>query len=379
VFAYAGDGRAAAGGGEYDYVGVNRYVGAAMAREIFRRNASFLLYGGDLIAGYTNAKDDFEMELVAFRETFGPFLSTRPLYAAVGNHDSFLNSFDDGSRYGLGMDKWPYETSSGEAVFARMFIHPTNGPKAIRGRPPYDETAFSFQYGPVKVIVVNNDYWVTSQSRIQEFGGSPEGYILPEQLDWIKEEVQKGDADPTVRSVVILAHEPAFPGGGHVGDAMWHGGNNNHRAYSFASGAAEPAGPGIIEVRNEFWKIASQSKKVAIVLGSDEHNYQRFLITKQTPVGVPAKDDLNGNGILDDGQISGNAEFTRPLWHVISGGAGAPYYTQENAPWSGSSKYFSSQYNYLIFRADQKKISMEVYSNTGQLLDHVDDLMAAGR
>jgi hypothetical protein len=379
VFAYAGDGRASAGGGEFEYVGVNRHVGAEIARQVFRRNAAFLLFGGDLVSGYTNSIEEFQMELMAFRETYGTLLATRPLYSAVGNHEALQNFFQDGSRWGLGMDKWPYETSSAEAVAARVFIQPTNGPRALAGRPPYDETAFSFQYGPVKVIVINNDYWITSHNRIQEFGGSPEGYILPEQMEWITEEVRKGEADPTVRYIVMMMHEPPFPGGGHVADAMWHNGNNNRRAYSLASGVAAPVGPGIIEIRNEFWRVASSGKKVAVVVGSDEHNYQRYLITKETPVGVPAKDDLNGNGILDDGQFSGNPEFSKPLWHVISGGAGAPYYTQEKAPWSGSSKFFSAQYNFIIFRADQKKISMEVYSPTGQLLDRVEDLMAVKR
>ncbi len=379
VCAYAGDGRAATGGGEFDYVGVDRHVGEQIGTDVFRRGAGFLLFGGDLFAGYTNSIEELQMEQMAFRETYASFLSARPLYSAVGNHEALTNSFDDGSRRGIVMDKWPYETSSAEAVFARGLLQPTNGPKAPPGRPPYDETVFSFQYGPVKVIVFNNSYWFTSHSRLQEFGGCPEGYVLPEQMEWIKEEVRKGDADPTVQYIVMLAHSPLFPGGGHVSGSMWSNGNNNLRAYSLASGTSAPLGPGMIEVRNELWTIACRSRKVAVVLGSHEHNYQRILITKETPVGVPAKDDLNGNGRLDDGQISPDPDFAKPLWQVISGGAGAPYYTKEECPWSGSSKFFSAQYHYILFRADKRKIAMEVYSHTGQLLDRVDDLMAVRR
>jgi hypothetical protein len=379
VFAYAGDGRASAGGGEFSYVGVNRQTGTEIARQIFRHRAAFLLFGGDLAAGYTNSLEELQMELMAFRGTYASYLSSQPLYAGTGNHEALANAFEDGSRWGLTMDKWPYESSSAEAMFAKLFIHPSNGPKAVPGRPPYDETAYAFQYGPVKVIVLNTNYWYTSHNRIPEYGGSPEGYILPEQMEWIKEEVRRGDADPTVRSMVMLAHEPVFPGGGHVGDAMWHRGNNNRRAYTLEGGKAEPVGPGIVEMRNELWKTASQSRKVAVVLGSDEHNYQRYLITRNTPVGIPAKDDLNGNGILDDGRFSANPDFARPLWFAVSGGAGAPYYTREAAPWSGSSKFFSAQHSYIIFRADRKKIGMEVYSESGQLLDRVDDLMGVKR
>lgn len=379
LFAYAGDGRAASGGGEYDYVGVDRHVGMQIARQAFRQGAGFLLFGGDLVSGATNSIEEMQMEQIAFRETYASFLSARPLYCAIGNHEALRNTFDDGSPGGLVMDKWPYETSSAEAVFARMLIQPTNGPKAPPGRPPYDETVYSFQYGSVKVIVYNDSYWVTSNNRTRQFGGCPRGYVLPDQVEWIRSEVRKGDADPTVRFIVMLSHSPLFAGGGHVSGSMWYNGDNNLRAYSLEGGTSVALGPGVIEVRNELWKIACTSKKVAVVLGSHEHNYQRFLITKQTPVGVPSKDDLNGNGVLDDGRISPDPDFSKPLWEVISGGAGAPYYTKEHAPWSGSSKFFSAQYHYILFRADRKKLSMEVYNHNGQLLDWVNDLMAVRR
>ncbi len=379
LFAYAGDGRAASGGGEYDYVGVDRQVGMQIARHAFRHGAAFLLFGGDLVGGYTNSIDEMRMEQMAFRETYASLLSARPLYSAIGNHEALTNAFDDGSQRGIVMDKWPYESSSAEAFFSSILVQPANGPKPGPGRPPYDETVFSFQYGPVKVIVFNTNYWFTTNSRTGEFGGCPEGYVLPEQVEWIRSEVRKGDADPTVRYIVMLAHSPLFAGGGHVSGSLWYNGNNNLRAYSLEGGTAAPLGPGLIDVRNELWKIACRSRKVALVLGSHEHNYQRILITKDTPVGVPSKDDLNGNGLLDDGRISPDPDFTKPLWQVISGGAGAPYYTEEKAPWSGSSKFFTALYHYILFRADRKRISMEVYSHTGQLLDRVEDLMAVRR
>jgi hypothetical protein len=316
---------------------------------------------------------------MAFRESYAPLLHTIPIYSAVGNHEALLNVFDDGSRRGISMDKWPYTTSSAEAMFAQVMIQPTEGPKALPGRPPYDETAFSFQYGPVKIVVVNNDYWVTSQNRIKEYGGSPEGYILPEQMEWIASELRKAEKDPTIRFVVILAHEPVFPGGGHVSDAMWHSGNNNRRAYQLVDGQMKPAELGIVEVRNQLWSLVSRNRKVALVLGSDEHNYQRYLITNRTPAGIPSKDDLDGNGILDDRVISPDPDFRYPTWFVISGGAGAPYYSQESAPWSGSSKFFTPQCNYILFRAEGENLGMEVYSSSGQLLDKVDDLLRVKR
>jgi hypothetical protein len=379
VFAYAGDGRASTGGGEYEYSGVNRQVGAQIARQVRRMGASFLLFGGDLVAGYTNSMDEFRMELMAFRESYGPLLQAIPLYSAIGNHEALLNFYNDGSRRGFALDRWPYATESTEAVFAGEFVQPANGPASLPGRPPYDELVFSFHYGPVKVIVLDNNYWFTSHDRIPEFGGSPEGYILPEQMEWLHKELAAASKDPAVKHIVVMAQEPVFPAGGHVSDAMWHGGNNNRRAYQVEGGKSAPLGSGMIDVRNQLWTLLSGEPKVALVLGSDEHNYQRFLIDRTTPVGIPAQDDRNGNGILDDGVFSPNPAFRYPTWFVISGGAGAPYYTREEAPWSGASKCFTPQTNFLLISADERTIGFRVYSSTGQLLDRVDDLKAVKR
>ena len=46
------------------------------------------------------------------------FWRSRPVYPAMGNHEALLNVFDDGSKYGIALDQWPYATHSAEAVFA---------------------------------------------------------------------------------------------------------------------------------------------------------------------------------------------------------------------------------------------------------------------
>jgi hypothetical protein len=239
---------------------------------------------------------------------------------------------------------------------------------------------FAFQYGPVKVIVFNNNYWWTSHNRIAEFGGSPEGYILPEQLRWIERELKKTEDDATVRFVLLLGHEPVFPGGGHVADAMWHNGNNNVRAYMVGDGGKpQPFPMGIVEVRNRFWEIVSKNPKVAAVLGSDEHNYQRLLVDARMQVGVPALDDRDKNGKLDDGVLSPDSAFGLPTWCIISGGAGAPYYTQQPSPWQGSVVRFTAQHHYVFFQADENRMGCRVYSVSGQLLDEEPDLLAVKR
>ncbi len=377
VFAYTGDGRAGQGGGEREYIGVNRYILQQIAAAVYRQGARFLLFGGDMISGYTDYAEDFILQFKAFKQALFGFLLERPLYTAVGNHEALLHTFEDGSRYGLGMDKWPYRTSSVEAVFAREFVHPENGPEPYPDTPPYRETVYSFTYGNVKIIVFNNNYWWTSHRAIPHFGGNPEGYILPNQMEWIQKELQRADSDPAIRYVLLMAQEPVFPNGGHAKDAMWYFGDNRLRAYMSRDGKKlKPFDLGIIEVRNRFWEMVSASPKVVAVLCSDEHAYHRTLITRQTPVGLFPQDDLDGNGKLDDGQISPNPRFRYPVWHIVSGGAGAPYYVQEDTPWKDWVKIYTSHYNYILLKAYPDRISLQVYNLTGQLLDSVDDLTA---
>ncbi len=377
IFAYTGDSRAGIGGGERQYLGVNRMILSQIGAAVFRKGAKFLLFGGDMVNGYTDHREDFILQFKAFKQSLFGFLTQRPLYTAVGNHEALLHTFrkEDGKDK-FRMDKWPYQTESVEAVFANEFVHPENGPDPYPGTPPYRETVYSFTYGNVKFIVINNNYWWTYHNKISEFGGVPEGYILPNQMEWIRQKVNEGDQNPNISYIILMAQEPVFPNGGHVGDAMWNYGNNKRRAYMANDGQnVKPFSKGLIEVRNELWTIVSSSLKVAAVMGADEHAYHRTLISSKTPVGIYPEDDTNGDGRLNDAQFSPNPEFSHPTWYIVGGGGGAPYYVQENTPWSKWVQTFTSHYSYLIFKASHDKIKLEVYSLTGQLLDQVDDLM----
>ncbi|MGO9119534.1 MAG: hypothetical protein ACLQPD_18235 [Desulfomonilaceae bacterium] len=120
------------------------------------------------------------------------------------------------------------------------------------------------------------------------------------------------------------------------------------------------------------WKQAvSGCSKVAAMLTGHEHAYHRTLISNCTPVGLYPEDDTNNDGIL--ARYSPNPEFLHPTWQITVGTAGAPYYTQEKAPWTP--EIFSSQEGYVLVRADNKSISLKFISLTGQVVDCVDDLM----
>ncbi|OQY27099.1 MAG: hypothetical protein B6244_11660 [Candidatus Cloacimonetes bacterium 4572_55] len=394
VFGYAGDSREGFGGGERNFMGVNSYILERELNLAYQKGASFFLFGGDLINGLTSEQSDFRTQLHAWKQVASGFMRSRPIYPAIGNHESLVNRYRNAEGKRIKLDQWPYETHSAEAVFADEFVNPTNCPLPDDPRrPSYRETVYSFQYGSVKCISFNNNYWVSNRSA--EFGGSPEAYLLPDQMRWLADEIAQAESDPTVKYIVLFAQEPIFPNGGHLHDAMWYRGDNNVRAYTYyPDEKLVPEPKGIIDVRNDFIRMVSQSSKAAAVLTSDEHNYSRILINNQTPVGDMTRDDPDGDGcICQDGEAcSPLDDLGYPVWYLTCGGAGAPYYAQDAAPWNVYwEKYpercledegcfkFSSQYNFFILNASADKLTLEVYSPYGELIDRVDNLMNVKR
>ncbi|MDD3580918.1 MAG: metallophosphoesterase family protein [Desulfobacca sp.] len=392
TFAFLGDSREGMGGGAQNFMGVNYEALEGSLRSAFRGGAELVIFGGDLINGYSTCQDDFRTQLYAWKQTASGFWHERPIYPGIGNHESLLKVYEDGSKYGIELDSWPYDTDSVEAVFAAEFWNPLNGPvPADPRRPSYDENVYSFQYGPVKFISLNNCYWIAwkggTWEAAKEFGGAPEGYLMADQFNWLKDELRKAEKDATIKYIVLFAHEPIFPNDGGLRNCMWHQGNNQVRAYTYQGGEQPtPDGPGIIDLRNELVRLLGQNPKVAVFLAGHEHGYSKLLIHHKIPVGIPGKDDHNGNDKLGDpGEpYSPLPDLKYPTWYITSGGAGAPYYCEHLAPWNqywkrkpGQDFYnYSTQENFLIFTADDNQLSLKVFNTQGQLLDQIDNLMA---
>ena len=162
-------------------MGVNYVTLERLCSIAYSKGAQFLAVGGDLVSGYTAVPSDFDLQLHAWKQATLGFWNERPVYAAMGNHEALMRVFKDGSQYGAEVDRWPYSTESAEAAFARWFNHPLNGPEVSDPRrPTYKENVYSFQYGCVKMIVFNNNYWMSNQPML--YGGSPEGYLMEDQL-----------------------------------------------------------------------------------------------------------------------------------------------------------------------------------------------------
>jgi hypothetical protein len=67
------------------------------------------------------------------------------------------------------------------------------------------------------------------------------------------------------------------------------------------------------------------------------------------------------------------------MWHIVSGGAGAPFYAQDTSvTWVDKVAAFAPVNHYCVFDADHEKVSLRVYSANGALLDEVTDLTVYG-
>ncbi len=384
TFAYTGDSRAGVGGGAQNYMGVNYSTLDKLMSVAWRSDARFLIMGGDLVNGYTTSARDFETQLRGWKQSVAGFWGARAIYPAIGNHEALLKICDRGESRRIYLDRWPYATESAEAVFAGEFLNPRNGPlPSDPRRPQYEENTFTFQYGPVFFIAFNNNYWAVFGSR--DYGGSPEGYIMPDQMKWISDQLDRAEADSTVRHVIMYAQEPVFPNGGHMDDAMWWGGDNNPRASTWRGDSLYYEEKGMVEVRNDLARLVGSHRKVAAVLGADEHAYHRVRIGKDVPVGDPAQDDLDGNARIDwpEERCSPLRDLEYDCWYIVSGGAGAPYYSEALSPWNerwfsgddgGANFRYSSQENILIFQTEGDRISLKVLNPYGELIDEIPDL-----
>lgn len=348
VFEFAAmvDSREGVGGGMRNLYGVNAFSLYALGSGAYYRGADFVLFAGDLINGYTTSEQDFRNQLNSFRQILAPVHARIPIYEGMGNHEALIDKWVNGSQ----MDKRGDE--SAESVFADLFTNPENGPENEGpGSPPYRENVYYFDYGHARFFVLNNNYWWSNNPHCD--GGNLEGYILPQQIDWLRRGVAKADQDERIRLLFFAAQEPPFPNGGHTGDAMWYKGGDTN-----GDGHVDDRDIKIVENRNEMWEIISSSPKSVAFIAGDEHAYSRLQIDDRTNVGHKRK--TQGN----------DAVFKHPIWQVTAGGAGAPWYDKElDLPWSSALAAHSTQPHYAFFRVHGESVVLEVYSQTGEQID----------
>ncbi len=355
TFAFASDSRGGTQLGETNTKGHNADILKKLAALATYKDIKFWQFTGDMIDGYKIDRDEMELEYTNWLTSISPFMHSTPLNVGMGNHEILMNTFGDPKNY-MSVDGFPYDKRSGESVFAKYFANPQNGPQSEDGSkydpdkntidfPTYKENVYSYTYGNVAMIVMHSNYWYTPNHRIiPDIGGNPHGYVMDNQLKWMKNEVAKYEKDQNIQHIFVTIHTPAFPNGGHANNDMWYDGNNEIRPWI----AGKPVDKGIIERRDEMLDIlVNKSKKFRVLLTGDEHNYTRLVVDQNTKM---YPDNWKGKKL----------KLSRPFVQIVDGAAGAPYYAQENLPWTPSLKKFSSQYALVLFNVDDENIEVEV-------------------
>jgi len=367
TFAYASDSRSGQGGGERDIFGVNSYIMKKIMAATVMHDARFFQFTGDLINGYLTSKEATHLQYANWKRSIEAFAHYLPVYVGMGNHEAIEYWFyDSRDEMIMKVDRFPFETESAEAVFMDNFNMPLNGPESEDGAsydpdpkktdfPSYKESVFYYIYNNAAVVVLNSDYlYASSTPFIRLTSGNLHGYILDKQLEWLASTLQMLEADERIDHIFVTQHTPAFPNGGHVGDDMWYSGNNQYRPYI----GGKPLAKGIIERRDEYLDLlANKSNKVLAVLTGDEHNYNRLRISP----------DMT---IYPDMYFGEKIEIGREIWQINNGAAGAPYYAQEETPWSDHVQGFTTQNALVLIHVDGKKVSIKVINpDTLELID----------
>jgi len=319
-------------------------------------------FTGDMINGYLNSVEQTNVEYRNWKRAIEPFTHYMPMVAGMGNHEAVIHRFKGESRT-LVIDRFPYATESAEAVFASQFVNPTNGPISEDGAtydpnpdqqdfPSYQENVFYYTYDNIAIIVLNSDYWYApTLTAFPEMGGNLHGYLMDQQLAWLETTLATLEADENIDFIFTTQHTPVFPNGGHVGDDMWYRGNNQPRAVVKHTADGENLiSRGIIEQRDKYLTILMKSKKVIGFLTGDEHNFNWLPISKTVNI-YPEN--------WDKADIRQNHNF-RTLYQVNNGAAGAPYYAQEQTPWSEHLQSFTTQNAVVFFHIHGKSLQMEV-------------------
>jgi hypothetical protein len=354
TFAFASANRSATGGGERDFGGTNYQTTRMIMAAATMNDAAFMQVQGDFTNGGNTTVDAHDMEYANFKRALEPFWTKIPVYTGFGDHEPNKKFFapDSISKKSKSIEMFPYATSSGEAGFAKAFVNPSNGPVSEDGAsydpdltkldfPTYKENVYYYTYDNVAMIVLNTEYWESKDPWIT--GGCPEGYIMDQQVKWLKETMQQFEKDNSIDHIFVVVHGAVFPNGDHLADAMWWNGENKNRAVV----AGVPLSKGTIERRDEILDICvNQSKKFLAFISGDEHNFSFLEITPQSSI---YKDDYAGKRL----------KLSRSFYNINNGAGGSAPYAMLPSPWSKGFRYFTEPPVLALINVNGKSVSLK--------------------
>ena len=105
--------------------------------------------------------------------------------------------------------------------------------------------------------------------------------------------------------------------------------------------------------------LVNKSSKVRAILTGDEHNYAK------TEIGP-------GTNIYPDNYKFDKISLSRTIYQINNGAAGAPYYAQEETPWTPFVSGFTTQNALVFFYVEGNQVEMQVLNP--DTLEEVDKL-----
>jgi hypothetical protein len=299
-------------------------------------NVAFLQSTGDFTNGGNITEDGHLMEYVNFKRALEPFWFKIPVYVGFGDHEPNKKSvFNAETKKSKSIEVFPYVTNSGEATFAKAFVNPQNGPESEDGGsydpdpattdfPTYKENVYYYTYDNVAMIVLNTEYWESKDPTATS--GCPEGYIMDQQVKWLKQTMETMEQNPNIDHIFVNIHGAVFPNGDHLADAMWWNGDNTGRAYV----AGKPLSKGTIERRDEILDICvNKSKKFLSFISGDEHNFSFLEVNPQTT-------------IYTESYTGTRLKLSRSFYNINNGAGGSASYGMLPSPWSSNYQYFTA-------------------------------------
>jgi len=227
-------------------LGVNSSVLTKVVEHIMKNygDSKFLLFPGDLVDGSKTDPDYTVRQLLKWKEIMKPVYDSPgfiwpKIWLTVGNHE--VQHRDD------------------EANFRKMFPDVfMNGPQDEIG------LTYSFDYENVHFVFVTSDRWYYGDPEVTTDDRRDWHYI--KHLDWLKNDLAAA-RERNVRWIFIQSHEPAFPIGGHLKDALPNLGKDLKLPL-------DSTRQWYLNQRDEFWNILKQYKVTAYICGH-EHIYGR--------------------------------------------------------------------------------------------------------
>lgn len=360
-FVYMADCRVGSGVGHENFGPLNRKALENALIDANRYGAEFVLFGGDLVRGYTSSKDFMQQQYHQFKRITSMVGHFLPIYECMGNHEVYGDMYTaevDGKNHSLVVNR-PGADSSSE-LFASQFVNPADSypePDGFKGKkgPSYRETVYSFDYGNSHFVVLNTDYWYTlvrpfrsdlANDALIRFGGARDGYLLENQMKWLDRDLEAARKRGR-KHIFMVFHENVFPNASHVGDGMYWGEKKDGKWVGL-NDKDLPMGD-VADMRNRFLEIVGRHRVLAMFC-AHEHGYNRLLI---------------------DGEL-GNV--SNSLWQITSAGVGAPYALQVmDLPWSGRLTH-NLDHNITVIDVDGDKVTFKAITSQGDILDEMDNM-----